>query len=335
MISYCDAIVDLQAGDTGKGKIAKLYADKEDYNLVMRYNGGPNAGHTVYHDGIKVVTHQIPVGVFHGIPSLIGPGCVVSIDLLREEILELERSGIYVENNLMIDKRAHLILPDHIQRDSGDVKIGTTRRGVGPAYTDKYARVGPRAESITPLPDDKFSIIDFYQYARENDLKILCEGAQGFELDIIWGDYPYVTSSHCTIGSVCLNGIPPKSIKTVVGVMKAYETYVGNKYADPLMDEDLLRLQAEGDEFGATTGRPRRTNWLDLDKVIMAIDINGVDIVYINKFDILCTVGVYKLYHKGILHNFEHGDAFKKYISDTLSLETDVCGVMWHSSPFS
>ena len=142
MIKYADVIVDLQAGDTGKGKVAHALA--KEYDLVVRYNGGANAGHTVYHNGQKVVTHQVPIGVLFGIPSIIGLGCVVNIPKLVEEIRDLQAQGIYTEGLIMVDKRAHVVFGYHIDEDTRDSKIGTTRHGIGPAYRYKYARQGTR-----------------------------------------------------------------------------------------------------------------------------------------------------------------------------------------------
>ena len=145
MIQYADIIVDLQAGDTGKGKVAHFLSKDKEYTHVVRYNGGGNAGHTVYHNGEKFVTHYIPVGVFYGIKSIIGTGCVINILDLYKEWKELEDKGINVSDYLFIDKRVHMIRSEHLMEDSKDTKIGTTKTGNGPAYRDKYARTGIRA----------------------------------------------------------------------------------------------------------------------------------------------------------------------------------------------
>ncbi len=219
-----DIIVDLQAGDTGKGKVAHALAKKPNYYThVVRYNGGGNAGHTVYHNGKKFVTHYIPVGVLYGIKSIIGPGCVVDPDKLDIEIAELENAGFVVRGNLFIDKRVHIITPENILEDSKDTKIGTTKTGNGPTYRNKYDRKGLRAEDF--YTDD--CLIDIYRefHQHQPNAQILFEGAQGFELDIDWGDYPYVTSSHCTVGSAIMNGVPPQSINRVYGIAKAYSYF--------------------------------------------------------------------------------------------------------------
>ena len=211
MIEYADVIVDLQAGDTGKGKVCNTLSEKHnEYTHVVRYNGGGNAGHTIYKNGKKIVTHFIPSGIVNGVKSIIGPGCVVNPIKLLQEIKQLEHSGIEVVGNLFIDKRVQIITAEHIDRDSTDTKIGTTKTGNGPCYSDKYTRSGNRAENAEVL--ESF-VIDIYDELHNGkDTKILFEGAQGFELDVDWGDYPYVTSSHCTVGSAVLNGVPPDEV---------------------------------------------------------------------------------------------------------------------------
>ena len=192
MIEYADVIVDLQAGDTGKGKVAHSLCKNGEYTHVVRYNGGGNAGHTIFHNGNKYVTHFIPCGVLYGIKSIIGPGCVVDPLKLENEVKELEEAGFNVRENLFIDKRVHIILPSYIEEDSKDIMIGTTKTGNGPTYRNKYNRSGIRACDYLPSE----MLIDVYEEFHGNKkVRILFEGAQGFELDIDWGDYPYVTSS--------------------------------------------------------------------------------------------------------------------------------------------
>jgi adenylosuccinate synthase len=334
MISYADVIVDLQAGDTGKGKVAHALA--KEYDLILRYNGGANAGHTVYHDGKKVVTHLVPIGVLFGIPSVIGLGCVVNVKKLEEEIRELNNAGFNTDGLIFVDERAHLVLDKHIEEDSSESKIGTTRQGIGPAYRDKYNRTGMRIKDMGTQPSSLFSVIDTYElfHNKQNDWKILCEGAQGFQIDIDWGDYPYVTSSHCTIGSAVLNGIPPQSIDKVFGIMKAYETYSGFKTT--FQDENdpiLQQIQEVGGEFGATTGRKRKVRWLDLDGVIKAININGVTDLIINKADILEKVGTFKYMRNGKLVECESLMDFQDRVEQILNKETEVIHITWSMTP--
>jgi adenylosuccinate synthase len=316
MIKFADVIVDLQAGDTGKGKVAHSLLESETkYTHVIRYNGGGNAGHTIYHNGQKVVTHFIPCGVLYGIKSVIGLGCVVNVDKLFEEIAYLENLGFDVKNNLLIDKRVHIVTNEHIAEDGSENKIGTTKQGIGPAYRDKYFRIGTRAESIEQLKPYIFDIYDLH--TSKEEYIILFEGAQGFELDIDWGDYPYVTSSHCTVGSAILNGVPPKLIRKVFGISKAYRTYVGAKNfeGDDLLFEKIREL---GNEYGATTGRKRQVNWFSLDDIIKAININGVTDLVINKIDILTELNVFRIYYENDLYDFDSEDLFKYFITYNL-----------------
>ena len=334
MIGYADVIVDLQAGDTGKGKVAHALA--KDYDIVLRYNGGANAGHTVYHNGQKIVTHQVPIGVLFGIPSIIGLGCVVNIANLIKEIRELQSHGIRTEGLVWIDKRAHVVFGYHIDEDGNDSVIGTTKQGIGPAYRDKYARKGTRIGDMDTSMYTDFRVVDLYDilYAHKSPYRILCEGAQGFQIDIDWGDYPYVTSSHCTIGSAILNGISPQKLRYVYGIMKAYETYSGFKttFQDE-NDADLQKIQELGGEFGATTGRKRKVRWLDLNGVIKAANINGVTELIINKADILAQAGVFKYVYNGILSEVPTLDEFKAQINDILYDNTNIEEIIWSMTP--
>lgn len=338
MIKYADVLIGLQAGDEGKGKVAHHLAKSGEYDYVLRYNGGSNAGHTVYHNGVKVVTHQVPVGVLHGVKSIIGPGCVVNLTKLQQEITDLAAAGISTENLLFIDKRAHLVRSAHLEEDGIENTIGTTRQGIGPAYRDKYSRAGARVGDILSdiLP---FNIIDIYEllFGTKDQYKILCEGAQGFNLDIDWGEYPYVTSSHCTVGSVCLNGIPPHKIRKVFGVMKAYETYVGNKamQIDPTDKQIFERIQEIGHEFGATTGRKRHVNWMNLPEVIKAIHINGVTDVIINKLDVLESVNKFGvIVHDGSPIRFTNENVFRQFVNGSLlEASNRHLKVIWSKTP--
>ena len=334
MIRYADVIVDLQAGDTGKGKVAHALAN--NYDLILRYNGGSNAGHTVYHDGKKVVTHLVPIGVLFGIPSVIGFGCVVNLKKLEEEIKDLNNAGFNIDGLIFVDERCHLVLDKHIEEDSSDNKIGTTRQGIGPTYRDKYNRTGMRMKDLGIQPSPLFSVIDTYElfHNKHNDWRILCEGAQGFQIDIDWGDYPYVTSSHCTIGSAVLNGIPPQKVQKVIGTMKAYETYSGFKTT--FQDENdpiLQKIQEVGGEVGATTGRKRKVRWLNLDGVIKAININGVTDLIINKADILEQVGVFRYVYEGELRECDTLDQMISEVRNILYDVTQVKNIIWSMTP--
>jgi len=316
-----DVVVDLQYGDCGKGKIAHALCRENNYTHVIRYNGGCNAGHTIYHNGEKFVTHHIPCGVFFGIKSIIGPGCVVHVETFLEEIEQLEEAGIPAKKLVSVSSNTHLITDFHKAEDGKDEKIGTTKRGNGPAYRDKYARKGVRA-----MHDPRLQpyIVSMYHELHENDehneVRILFEGAQGFGLDVDWGDYPYVTSSHCTVGSALLNGVPAQAIRDVWGVAKIYETYVGAKsFEGP--DEIFDTIREKGQEYGATTGRPRQINWLDFDMLKMATRINGCTKVVFNKMDVLEGLDSWCLYEGPSLYQFDTRKDIELWLSGKLELE--------------
>jgi len=316
-----DVVVDLQYGDCGKGKIAHALCRENNYTHIIRYNGGCNAGHTIYHNGEKFVTHHIPCGVFFGIKSIIGPGCVIHVETFLEEIKNLEEKGIDARKLVHVSANAHLITDFHRVEDKKDEKIGTTKRGNGPAYRDKYGRKGIRAVEDPRLQP---FLIDLYQELYENEefgeVEILFEGAQGFGLDVDWGDYPYVTSSHCTVGSALLNGVPPGAVRDVWGVAKIYETYVGAKdFEGP--DEIFEQIREIGQEYGATTGRPRQINWLDYDMLKMAARINGVNNLVFNKMDILEEVDSWCLYDGPNLYQFKTRSDIEMWLTSKLQIE--------------
>ncbi len=314
-----DVVVDLQYGDCGKGKITNFLCTQNDYTHVIRYNGGCNAGHTIYHEGKKIITHHIPCGVLHGIKSVIGPGCVLNVKQFFKEIKELEDAGINTEGLIKVASNVNIITDFHMIEDKEDTEIGTTKRGNGPAYRDKYGRKGVLALEVPELEE---YIIDMYTELHENEefgeIRVLFEGAQGFGLDIDWGDYPYVTSSHCTVGGAILNGVPPSCIRDVWGVAKVYETYVGAKEFQG-HEPELEKIREIGDEYGATTGRPRQTNWLDLDLIRKAININGANIVVFNKIDVLEKAKTWILYDSINAFHFDTGEDMNYYIKDYIN----------------
>ena len=290
-----DVVVDLQYGDCGKGKVTHSLLKSGEYTHCIRYNGGCNAGHSIFHNGVLFVTHHIPAGVFFGVKSIIGPGCVVNLEQFFKEIQTLQDSGIDTRGQVFIAANAHIITSAHLEEDGKDTKIGTTKRGNGPAYRDKYARDGVRACDVIELERYVIDVYDELHNKSENPV-ILFEGAQGFGLDIDWGDYPYVTSSHCTVGSAILNGVPPQAIRKVYGVAKGYETYVGTKDFEPKKDAQIFHeIREIGQEFGATTGRPRKCNWLDTKLLRKAIKINGVTDLIVNKMDVLKEVQTWRV----------------------------------------
>ena len=312
-----DIIVDLQYGDCAKGKVAHYLCKTRKYSHVLRYNGGGNAGHTIYHNDKKFVTHYVPAGVFFGIRSIIGSGCVLNAPRFLNEVRLLNDLGIKTEGILYVANNAHIVTAAHLKEDGADSTIGTTKSGNGPAYRDKYARTGIRAESI---PELKPFLIDLYKEFHENtnELNILCEGAQGFGLDIDWGDYPFVTSSHTTAASALLNAIPAKAVREIWGVAKMYETYVGAKKFEP-NDPIFGKIRELGEEYGATTGRPRQCNWLNLDLIIKAARINGITHAVFSKVDVLRQINKWVVLESGIPKKFPNEAEMKDYMTEKLA----------------
>lgn len=324
-----DVIVDLQYGDCGKGKVAHHLARTRNYTHVLRYNGGCNAGHTIYHNGKKFITHHVPCGVFFGIKSIIGSGCVVNPQQLLKEIRELEEGGVDTKGLIFVAKNAHVITQDHLDEENAEKKIGTTKRGNGPAYRDKYARTGIRAKDC---PELEPFLIDLLPELNQPENYVLCEGAQGFGLDIDWGDYPFVTSSHCTTAGALLNGIPPKALNEVWGVMKCYETYVGAKKFE-LNNPVFSKIRTIGKEYGATTGRPRQVSWTDMNLVSNAILVNGVTHVVINKMDVLDEVGTWNVFDQdGQVNVLNDQEGFQNYFLNFLKEEFPTEGINTHFS---
>ncbi|MBN1338125.1 MAG: adenylosuccinate synthase [Bacteroidales bacterium] len=338
-----DILLGLQWGDEGKGKIVDVLAP--DYDIIARFQGGPNAGHTIEFNGHKFILHHIPSGIFNsGTTNIIGNGVIIEPFIFKREIDKLHASGIHPDKNLLISKKAHLILPTHRLLDAvqeemkGDLKIGSTLKGIGPAYTDKVGRNGIRAGMVLAgdflkfygelrekhlamirfLQADisnykienlsleeyeqkwiesalflrNFNLIDseyFINDAIDHGLKVLAEGAQGTLLDLDFGTYPYVTSSSTVAAGVCTGlGIPPRKTGKVYGIFKAYCTRVGS---GPFPSEQDGRegeiLRNVGNEYGSTTGRPRRCGWLDLAALKYSVMLNGVTALCMTKTDVL------------------------------------------------
>jgi len=320
-----DIVVGLQHGDEAKGKVTHHLCKDGDYTHVMRFNGGGNAGHTIYHNGQKFVTHYIPAGIFYGITSVIGSGCVLNVKDFFSELEQLRAAGL--DTSLVkIANNCHLIRNDHLEEDNKDEKIGTTKKGNGPAYRNKYNRTGMLAKNALEL--EPF-LIDLYEELHStDDVRILCEGAQGFQLDIDWGDYPYVTSSHCVAASALLNGIPPQAVRHVWGVGKVYDTYVGQKDFEP-DDPIFSQVRDVGEEYGATTGRPRQCNWLDLDALNKSLKINGATHMVLNKVDVLQKVNRWSLKHLGKLKDFQTQNEMLQYIVSNTPFKDNVSNVMF------
>ena len=313
-----DVIVDLQYGDCGKGKVAHYLAHTTPYTHVLRYNGGANAGHTIFHNGKKFVTHIIPAGVFFGVKSVVGCGCVVDPEKFFKELKDIEAGGVDTKGKIFIAKNAHVVTQAHKDEDKQvGGAIGTTGSGNGPAYRAKYGRTGVRAETVEEL---KPYLIDMYEewYESGSDVTILAEGAQGFGLDIDWGDYPFVTSSHCTAAGALLNGLPPQAIRNVWGVAKVYETYVGSKKFQP--EGDVFNKMGDiGEEYGATTGRRRQTNWMDMQTLERAIRMNGVTHIVFNKVDVLREVGQWAVIDNDKVVPFDTEAAMTEFVKERLA----------------
>ena len=232
---------------------------------------------------------------------------------------ELKDGGVDIEGKIFIAENAHVITEDHIQEENAETKIGTTKRGNGPAYRDKYDRSGILAKQVPALK--KYLINLYEEFHNDASVKILCEGAQGFGLDVDWGDYPYVTSSHCTVGGALLNAIPPSWIRDVWGVAKIYETYVGAKQFEPEESEFFARIRDVGEEYGATTGRPRQCNWLNVNELQKAITINDVNKLVINKMDVLREIDVWTLIKDGEERIFDSEKDIKLWLETNLKVD--------------
>lgn len=311
MIEFVDIIFGLQWGDEGKGKISNALADQ--YDFVCRFNGGPNAGHTVYINDQKYKTHIIPCGIFKNKASIIGPNCVLNLDKFYQEIEYLKSNG-FDTDLIKVSPNAHIITDKHIEYDKNFLReiYGTTGQGIAPCYSDKMLRQGEQAKSKL----DKKFLWDGQLYG-----KILCEGAQSFWLDINYGNYPYVTSSETLPYSACSLGFSPKKIKDIIGVAKIYDTKSG---VDPLFpktlleDKSLSKLIELGQEFGTTTGRKRIANWVNLDALIFAINKSGCNILYINKCDILKQLELYKAFYNSKLLSFNTLEEMQSFLSSKL-----------------
>ncbi|MEO9022433.1 MAG: adenylosuccinate synthase [Ginsengibacter sp.] len=341
-----DVILGLQWGDEGKGKIVDYFAP--DYEMIARFQGGPNAGHTLYVEGKKIVLHQIPSGIFRDNKiNLIGSGVVLDAVILKKECEAVASFGVDYRKSLYISERTHLILPTHraIDRASeaakGHDKIGSTLKGISPAYMDKTGRNGLRVgdilsadfqkkyeqlkkkhrqildnfsfdEDISGAETEFFEALEFLKTLKivngeyfindaiQKGKRILAEGAQGSMLDVDFGTFPFVTSSNTITAGVCSGlGISPQKIKEVIGITKAYCTRVGSgPFPTELKDDMGELIRKAGNEFGSTTGRPRRCGWIDLVALNFACMINGVTQLVMTKADVLDDIEILKVCNK-------------------------------------
>ncbi len=317
-----DVVLGTTFGDEGKGKVVYSLIQVEDYNLCVRFNGSGNAGHTIYHENKKFVLHQLPIGVMkESVHNLICSDCLVDIPKLKNEIATLEKEGIHIKNRLFISKAAHIITQESIDYDRANNKIGTTGSGIGPTYSLKMLRTGKRVEDFrSELEEMGIIIVDMRKFWFETKYeKVLLEGAQGFELDINWTNhYPYCTSSSCTLAGAINTGIQLKNIRNIYGVAKAYDTYVGTMEFQPRNDEALEKIGVIGKEFGATTGRKRQCNYLNMDTLMEALYINNCNICIINKYDVLVEANVYKLYYQHNIYKFDSWKEMRTFIENIL-----------------
>ncbi len=338
-----DVVLGLQWGDEGKGKIVDVLANT--YPVIARFQGGPNAGHSLHFEGKKFVLHTVPSGVFRdNATNFIGNGVVIDPIIFRTECEEIEAMGVPVRERVAIAKKAHLILPTHRILDAaseasmGAGKIGSTLKGIGPTYMDKTGRKGLRVGDIltsnfveryealkakhqktleqfnfeydiTEQEKEWMSAVEYLKSFNivdgeyeinnylANDKAVLAEGAQGSMLDVDFGSYPFVTSSSTTCAGSCIGlGVAPSKIGKTYGIFKAYCTRVGSgPFPTELFDADGEELRRRGFEFGATTGRPRRTGWLDLPALKYTIMLNGVDELIMMKADVLDTFDTIKM----------------------------------------
>ena len=314
MIKYVDICFGLCWGDEGKGKIVSFLSKYGNYDFVCRWAGGNNAGHTIYLNSVKYKTHLIPSGVFFKKKSIIGPDCVINVESFKEEIQYLKDNG-FDTSLIKVSPKAHIITSEHIEEDKAKYHNvqGTTAKGIGPCYRDKYGRTGIRAEDVEYFKD--------YLWDEKLYGNILCEGAQGFWLDINYGNYPYITSSTTLPYGACSLGFSPKKIRNIYGASKIYDTRSGT---DPLFPESLLKkphfesIGKAGEEYGTTTGRKRKVNWLNMDKLIDAINYSGTTDIIISKVDILETVKQYQVIFKNKNIDFKTIEEMKLFITINL-----------------
>ncbi len=378
-----DVILGLQWGDEGKGKIVDYFAP--NYEMIARFQGGPNAGHTLYVKGKKIVLHQIPSGIFHENKiNLIGSGVVLDAVILKKECEAVASFGVDYKKHLYISERTHLILPTHraIDRASeaakGHEKIGSTLKGISPAYMDKTGRNGLRvgdilsddfqkkyqqlrrkhqqildnfsfSEDISGAETEFFEALEFLKTLKivngeyfindaiQSGKKILAEGAQGSMLDVDFGTFPYVTSSNTITAGVCSGlGIAPQKIKEVIGITKAYCTRVGSGPFPTELNDDMGELiRKAGNEFGSTTGRPRRCGWIDLVALQFACMINGVTQLVMTKADVLDSIDILKVCNKYKINGIEtqqipfqmEGKNIEPLYKEFSGWKTDITGI--------
>jgi len=364
-IEFTDVVLGVSYGDEGKGVCVFDLLKTHSHNLCVKFNGGPNAGNTI-HIKItefsnkssslslspsspsykKMVLHMLPIGMAKpDVYNLISSDCVIDIDKLRKELEYVKSYGIDITGRIFISKACHIITQENIDYDCQNNLVGTTGSGIAPTYSNKMLRIGKRVEDyaeefkemgVQVVDMRKFWTPEFMRDNFNNNIKgVLLQGSQGFELDINWcGNYPYCTSSTCTLGGAVNTGFPIKTLRNIYGIAKIYDTYVGKMAFQPTDDNDLIRIGEHGHEFGSTTGRRRQCNYLNLDTLKEGLLINNCNICIINKVDIVEDLGLFKLYNKGELKTYNNLDDMKQFILQELSLINESMEVIFSSSPY-
>jgi adenylosuccinate synthase len=316
-ISNVDICCGLGWGDEAKGKLVSELLKINKYNFVCRWSGGSNAGHTIFINDIEYHTHLIPAGIFHNILSIIGPDCYINLDDFETELNYLKDSGFDI-NLIKVSPRAHIITQQQIIEDSINAKKNTsTGKGICPCSRDKFGRIGTLVKDNFP---EKYRSFIWDEKLFGN---ILCEGAQGFWLDINYGNYPYITSSYTLPYSACSLGFPPQNIRNIYGAIKIYDTRVGKDPEFELTIDNsekniLEQIAIYGKEYGTTTGRKRGVNWLNLNKLVNAINISGCTHIIISKIDILEKIGYYRLLLNNNIKEFNTIDNMLLFINKYL-----------------
>jgi len=362
-IEFTDVVLGVSYGDEAKSKSAFDLLKTHSHNLCVKFNGGPNAGNTIYIENPpdnntsnnntsnnniqqdnnnipnnnptykKMVLHMLPIGMAKpDVYNLISSDCVIDIEKLKKELEYVKSYGIDITGRIFISKSCHIITNDNINYDIEHNLVGSTSSGIGPTYANKMLRIGKRVEDYV----DQFKamgvqVVDmrkfwYSDFIKTNNIKgVLIQGSQGFELDINWcGSYPYCTSSTCTLGGAINTGFPLNTLRNVYGIAKIYDTYVGSMEFQPPNDNALNIIGDHGHEFGSTTGRRRQCNYLNLDALKEGLLINNCNICIINKVDIVADLGIFKLYHNGGLKAFDTLNDMKNYILQELNFIDEV-----------
>jgi adenylosuccinate synthase len=347
-INNVDIVCGLAWGDEAKGKIVSRLLQTNKYNWVARWCGGSNAGHTIYVDSQKYVTHIVPAGIFHDINCYIGPDCYINLEDFDTEMEYLKENG-FDTSLVYISQMAHVITTQNVEEDQAKYKNqqGSTGKGIAPTARDKFGRTGiTLKEYIKKNPEDPLvqKYLDNFFLLEDTQLlygDVLCEGAQGFWLDINYGNYPYVTSAYTLPYSACSLGFSPKKIRNIWGAAKIYDTRVGvdpkfltQHPPSPTDAQILLDIADIGEEFGSTTNRKRGVNWLNLDKLIQAINLSGTNNLVISKVDIIKKVNHFKLIYKNKTISYNTYEEMNTTLSNTIIKSCpDLTNIYYSDSP--